>query len=312
MNTPSQWSAIWPSGFGVCASCDMATWIFLLFAAFLMTAGEARPTGYSDGCDWVGSGLDHPNQERGVQPVYLRCSQGTVFWRWPRGALRIVLRMGSAGRDFKGCLRANSSESARVRVYLEGKQKLHLLFAATDGRPSQLPRCFNSHHGQVALYVEADTASSSLDDRFEFIYDLQPFRSSKDPLEECKPCTEEELLHNFCVSDFVAKGIITSIRDNNQLERSEIKIKAHKVIREATTPVFKQQQNMFTNDELQEQYTTLHVPSKCHVMQDDGEFVFMGRLRLGDPILRCAPRLEEWNKLKDQVAVSGRSQCTLE
>lgn len=38
---------------------------------------------------------------RGVKPVYLRCSQGSVSWLYPRGALRVVLRYGTAGKEFQ-------------------------------------------------------------------------------------------------------------------------------------------------------------------------------------------------------------------
>jgi len=36
-----------------------------------------------------------------VHPVYLRCSQGSVSWLYPRGALRVVLRLGTAGKEFQ-------------------------------------------------------------------------------------------------------------------------------------------------------------------------------------------------------------------
>ena len=48
--------------------------------------------------DGGGAGSDHP---RGVRPVYLRCSQGSVSWLYPRGALRVVLRYGTAGKEFQ-------------------------------------------------------------------------------------------------------------------------------------------------------------------------------------------------------------------
>ena len=41
------------------------------------------------------------HSHRGVKPVYLRCSQGSVSWLYPRGALRVVLRYGTAGKEFQ-------------------------------------------------------------------------------------------------------------------------------------------------------------------------------------------------------------------
>ncbi|GFY77153.1 meteorin-like protein [Trichonephila inaurata madagascariensis] len=43
----------------------------------------------SDTCDWVGSGLLQ-GVTRGVQPLYLRCTQGHIKWHYPRGALRAL------------------------------------------------------------------------------------------------------------------------------------------------------------------------------------------------------------------------------
>ena len=39
--------------------------------------------------------------DRGVHPVYLRCRQGSVTWLYPRGALRVVLRYATAGKEFQ-------------------------------------------------------------------------------------------------------------------------------------------------------------------------------------------------------------------
>ena len=49
-----------------------------------------------------GSAEDSSSSWRGsVRPVYLRCSQGSVSWLYPRGALRVVLRLGTAGKEFQ-------------------------------------------------------------------------------------------------------------------------------------------------------------------------------------------------------------------
>lgn len=123
----------------------------------------------------VRSGLDYNEEERGVQPVYLRCSQGKVTWKYPRGGLRVVLRHGTQGKEFKGCLRAGQHFRG-VRIYLEGHRRLHLLHSPDDGRHPELPRCFASRRGQAALYVEAEPVSNSVllkRNVVEFTYDLQ-------------------------------------------------------------------------------------------------------------------------------------------
>ena len=48
------------------------------------------------------SGLEeNGSEEGGVRPVYLRCSQGSVTWLYPRGALRVLLRYGTKGKEFQ-------------------------------------------------------------------------------------------------------------------------------------------------------------------------------------------------------------------
>lgn len=57
---------------------------------------------------------------------------------------------------------------------------------------------------------------------------------------------------------------------------------------------------------------TLHVPLTCQVKHGSGEFIFMGRKRLGDAVLWCAPRLEEWQQWIHQAQTDGSAQCRLE
>ncbi len=122
---------------------------------------------------------------RGVTPVYLRCYQGRVSWVYPRGGLRVLLRLGSTGKDFKGCIRVNPS-FAGARIFLEDKKFLKELYSPGDRLPVKLARCFPSRTGQAALYIEEATPSSSpvLFPKYlaEFSYDLEAVRpSSYDP-----------------------------------------------------------------------------------------------------------------------------------
>jgi diacylglycerol kinase (ATP) len=113
---------------------------------------------------------------RGVTPIYLRCSQGHLEWLYPRGALRVLLRFGASGRDFRGCVKVSASFSG-AHVFLEGPRSLLPLFPAQqdDGAPRQLARCFLSREGQAALYVEAISAQGAIQRQVAaFSYDLQP------------------------------------------------------------------------------------------------------------------------------------------
>nr|CAH0111396.1 unnamed protein product [Daphnia galeata] len=332
----------------------------------------------ADGCDWIGSGLEslnpssedehQPQQQtqshRGVKPVYLRCSQGSVSWLYPRGALRVVLRYGTAGKEFQGCLKL-SSDFGGANIYVEQHRTLKLLHSgSTLLRPDGKRHCFDSHKGQVALFLESDSIGGGSDplrrETAAFDYDLQLVEEeddqSHDPWQECRPCSVKESLEMFCSSDFVARGFISSVSNDAQLERTLLKVRATRVIRQASTvfePVGRPpslttpnkrkrrsslkrliaipskwkgmdgvEEDLTDNNEMEsnslietteEEHTgTLHVPLTCQVKHGSGEFIFMGRKRLGDAVLWCAPRLEEWQQWIHQAQTDGSAQCRLE
>jgi hypothetical protein len=113
-------------------------------------------------------------QGRGVTPVYLRCSQGHLEWVYPRGALRVLVRLGTSGRDFRGCVKVGSNFGG-ARIFLEAPRSLVPLFSVEDGAPVQLVRCFHSRGGQAALYVEAATSKTDFTKEVASLtYDLEP------------------------------------------------------------------------------------------------------------------------------------------
>lgn len=168
---------------------------------------------------------------------------------------------------------------------------------------------------------------------------------------ECRPCSVKESLEMFCSSDFVARGFISSVYNDAQLERTLLKVRATRVIRQASSvfqPVSRRSASLpkrkrrspltpkrlipipskwkgmdgveedltdseMDNSLLDDEHTgTLHVPLTCQVKHGSGEFVFMGRKRLGDAVLWCAPRLEEWQQWVHQAQTDGSAQCRLE
>lgn len=175
---------------------------WVLCACLLLALGQSIACNDS-GCDWDGSGLrssdaartGHASQRwlksRSVVPVYLRCDQGRVTWRYPRGALRVLLRLGGTGsggaRDFRACVKV-AANSTGAAVHLEGYRRLIPIF---KGQPasSRLPqeddevrRCFTSYHGQVALFLEATPEANHLlsRDTFRLWYHLTPVMSQRD------------------------------------------------------------------------------------------------------------------------------------
>lgn len=164
---------------------------------------------------------------------------------------------------------------------------------------------------------------------------------------ECRPCSVKESLEMFCSSDFVARGSISAIYNDAELERTLLTVRATRVIRQASSvfqpindrpSVQKRKRrtpkrlipipskwkgmdgleedltgNEVNSSETEDEHTgTLHVPLTCQVKHGSGEFIFMGRKRLGDAVLWCAPRLEEWQQWILQAQMDGSAQCRLE
>ncbi|KAK8731409.1 hypothetical protein OTU49_007592 [Cherax quadricarinatus] len=300
-------------------------WVCCLW---VLLATPANTCADSNGCDFYGSGLEQDG--RGVQPVYLSCSSGRVEWQYPRAGLRVILKSPHKGRDFHACIKGGAKFEG-ARIYLEGHRSLLPLFALDDGRPRELIRCFTSYKGQAALYVEAEAGADDLKKQVaEFEYDLQSLSKGAiyDPLEECRPCSEEELLQLYCAADFVARGSIVGVADDASLSRTLITVRATKLIQQ-TSPVFKHSRALkLTSSEEQgkeeeeEELSNflleaesgylgrVEVPLQCGARAGDGEFLVMGVMRLGQPLLRCAPRHQEWVTLA--LNSHSRAQCVLE
>ncbi|XP_066588576.1 meteorin-like protein [Prorops nasuta] len=241
----------------------------------------------ADQCDWTGSG----GGGRGVRPVYLRCSRGTVLWRYPRGALRVVLLRSQEGpRGFRACVKA----SGPIRVYLESKNSLRPIYSPRDGKHEALHRCFYTQSQMTALYVEADEPSN-IYSKARLQYDLEPMAERKpgelDDEAECRPCSKEELAKAYCQSDLVARGTVSAVQRKPDLESTELVLRVTKILRRVENY---ENNEVISTEPYAEMDIRVRVPTACDARHGQGEFVIMAKKRLGDLTLACAPRLEAW------------------
>ncbi|KAK8781637.1 hypothetical protein V5799_017021 [Amblyomma americanum] len=281
-------------------------------------------------------------KSRSVVPVYLRCDQGRVTWKYPRGALRVLLRLGGTGsggspRDFRACVKIDAN-STGAAVHLEGHRRLIPIFKdpevsnndinkalpekmclvtlqqgqsrGVSEEDGEVRRCFTSYGGQVALFLEATPEANHLlsRDTFRLWYHLTPVMSQRDlddDLAECRPCTDRELLHHYCSSDFVAEGVVTSLRHLHRRDVTEITVAAARVHRDSS------EEPAFLPGSNRKMAAVLQRPLKCGTRAGRGHFMFIGVRMLGKPTLRCAPRLQYWRKLRDRAIRDGTSMCTL-
>ncbi|XP_076175269.1 meteorin [Ptiloglossa arizonensis] len=280
----------------------------------------------ADECDWIGSG----GGDRGVRPVYLRCSRGTISWRYPRGALRIVLsppiltgsvsklhfemieKGGNNGNTSIGDIvrlsgfRTCTKVSGPVRVYLETRGKLRSMYSPRDGKHEASHRCFRAKKQPAALYIEAEEPLMSgerhdakLQYDLELRYadngrELRTRRFNEEEEEDCRPCSMDELAKAYCQSDFVARGTVSAVQRQPNLEAAELVLGIIKILRLI-------EENEGNNDvDVADSYDRrnirVRVPTACDARHGQGEFVVMAKRRLGDLVLVCAPRLETWVK----------------
>ncbi|XP_012271881.1 meteorin-like protein isoform X2 [Orussus abietinus] len=257
----------------------------------------------------IASGNGGNGASRGVRPVYLRCSRGTVSWRYPGGALRVVLSSES-GNGFRGCIKV----SGPARVYLETGGALRQLYAPGDGKHEALHRCFHSRGRVAGLFVEADSDGKFIavgkgvsKSRVELKYDLEASNRLEIEEEEveCRPCTKEELAKAYCQSDLVARGTVSAVEARPELEIAELVIGLTKTLRR----VEETEDNEIESGDIDfRKEVRVRVPASCDARHGQGEFVIMAKRRLGDLTLACAPRLEAW---AEAVRELGTAPCVL-
>lgn len=100
------------------------------------------------------SGLTHEGHARDVEQVYLRCSQGTLEWLYPTGAIIVNLRpntISPASSRLSVCIKP-SVDSRGTNIYLDRNGKLRLLLREEEQAKGNV-QCFTISEG--ALFIEA-------------------------------------------------------------------------------------------------------------------------------------------------------------
>ncbi|XP_033197747.1 meteorin-like protein [Bombus vosnesenskii] len=313
----------------------MACSVLLLSLLLLISIVSSAPSyehvalQAADQCDWIGSG----GGGRGVRPVYLRCSRGTVLWRYPRGALRVVLsppvlagfvskanygmNHGKGNVNKKNDSYWNNNDdpfqlsgfrtctkiSGPVRVYLETHGKLRSIYSPRDGKDIASHRCFHAKKQPAALYIEAEEFTLGELHNARLQYDLEVryvdirqgvSQRFNDEEEDCRPCTMDELAKAYCQSDFIARGTVSAVQRRPNLEAAELVLRVTKILRRI-------EENESNNDadptdSHDRKNVRVRVPTACDARHGQGEFVIMAKRRLGDLVLVCAPRIETWAK----------------
>ncbi|KAL7883725.1 hypothetical protein SRHO_G00013830 [Serrasalmus rhombeus] len=260
----------------------------------------------SDQCSWRGSGLTHEGHTRDVEQVYLRCSQGSLEWLYPTGAIIVNLRPNTASPAaglLSVCIKP-SHESSGTHIYLDRLGKLRLLLREREQAEGKV-HCFSIQEG--ALFIEALPQRDISRKITAFQYELVSHRPGVDPSSlsaSCQPCTDAELLLAVCTSDFVGRGSILGVEQEE--EQTSVAV--------TLTRLYRQKSQVFVSGGGRAKRFTgrVKMPRECGVKPGEGEFLFIGTVRFGEAWLSCAPRYRDFLRLYQDAQERGTNPCHID
>uniref|UniRef100_A0A8C3JZM5 Meteorin-like protein n=1 Tax=Calidris pygmaea TaxID=425635 RepID=A0A8C3JZM5_9CHAR len=258
----------------------------LLLGLRLLLGGGAAAQYSSDLCNWKGSGLTHESHKKDVEQVYLRCSEGSIEWMYPTGALIVNLRPNISPASYKHltvCIKP-FKDSAGANIYLEKTGELKLLVRDGDRSPSKV-YCFGYEQG--GLFIEATPQQDISRKITGFQY---------------------ELMNKGIASDLHTVSVIRgSIQDvTNEAEEQET------VIHVGVNKLYRQKSKVFQltgeSGNWRGQIKTL---LECGVKPGDGDFLFTGRMHFGEARLGCAPRFKDFQRMYKEAKDKGLNPCEI-
>ncbi|XP_029291083.1 meteorin-like protein [Cottoperca gobio] len=287
-------------------------WAVHWIAAVLLCRAVAQYS--SDQCSWRGSGLSHESHRRDVEQVYLRCSQGSLEWLYPTGAIIVNLRPNTepSSRHMAGlhvCIKPHTY-SQGSHLYLENNGDLTMLLAEQEQAQSTV-HCFSLAEG--ALFVEAVPQEDISRRITAFQYELVP---SQGPgvhmypylhpgLVTCKPCSDEEVLMAVCSSDFAGSGIFRGVASGTN---------HHSPVVVSLSRLFRQKSRVFAWGGARGRGWAgrINVPAQCSVHPGGDEYLFTGSVHFGKAWLGCAPRYKDFLKLYVRAQKAGTNPCEID
>ncbi|KAI1886547.1 hypothetical protein AGOR_G00196920 [Albula goreensis] len=284
--------------------------ILAYLVAMLLLCRVASSQYSSDQCSWRGSGLTHESHARDVEQVYLRCSQGSLEWLYPTGAIIVNLRPNTASQALSGghltaCIKP-VSDSRGSNIYLEKGGELRLLLREQDQALGQV-HCFGLQEG--ALFVEAAAHQDISRKITAFQYELFSDRQGAELhslTAPCQPCADAEILLAVCTSDFAARGSISAVEEKEGESAMSVTL----------SRLYRQKSRVFSSGggRARRWAGRVKMPLRCGVRgaPGGGEFLFTGTVRFGEAWLGCAPRYKDFLKLYREAVEQGTNPCHID
>ncbi|XP_042168990.1 meteorin-like protein [Oncorhynchus tshawytscha] len=289
----------------------LAHWVA---AVFLCRVASTQYT--SDQCSWRGSGLTHESHSRDVEQVYLRCSQGSLEWLYPTGALIVNLRPNTeptsgASPGLHACIKPQT-DSRGSHLYLERAGHLRLLMSETEQAHGRV-QCFSLTEG--ALFIEAvgqqDISKRITVFQYELVASHGPgahlYPHLNTGTASCTPCTDDQILMAVCTSDFAGRGSIRGVDTPSSSDHSSVAV--------TLSRLFHQKSGVFSWDGARGKGWSgrLNTPLRCRLQpREKGEFLFTGAVRFGEAWLGCSPHYRHFLKLYRTALETGSNPCHMD
>ncbi|KAB5523724.1 hypothetical protein PHYPO_G00155780 [Pangasianodon hypophthalmus] len=278
----------------------------------------------SDQCSWRGSGLTHEAHARDVEQVYLRCSEGSLEWLYPTGAIIVNLRPNTvpeAGAETRlsACVKPRG-DSRGASVFVERAGVMRMLLSEEEQAAGRV-RCFSLDEG--ALFVQASAHTDISKRVTAFQYELirgerATAGETLSPTDPCTPCTDDEILMAVCTSDFVVRGSIESVMDGGDDEQqASMLVSVSRLFRQKRRRVFEGRGRSRWSGRVM-------VPRSCAIQVEQGsdsgvgqwagleEFLFTGAVRFGEAWLGCAPQYQDFLLMYQAAVESGSNPCHMD
>lgn len=284
---------------------------YIIFSLFYLTLTSIAQQ-YCDQCDCSIS--EKTGDGRGVRNVKPPCTEGKITWISPYGAVRIEFNPGFP--DFEACfiveasnLRAQVSQETfgNSNSALAENVSLQPLITA-KGRTEE--HCVYSKSLPIILFIEPERTTESKGlNKIVFYYDVTRKNSVFyfNPMEECRACTEKELIRAYCSSDFVITAAMETLIQKEDSKFTEISVSVSRIIRQRNPDLFYR-----INRKSQNLHGKIQTPRKCNILKGIGDYLFTGRLRLGKLHVTCATPNLEWENVLHKALKLGTMECSLD
>uniref|UniRef100_A0A4W5MCH3 Meteorin-like protein n=1 Tax=Hucho hucho TaxID=62062 RepID=A0A4W5MCH3_9TELE len=276
-------------------------------AVFLCRVASAQYT--SDQCSWRGSGLTHESHSRDVEQVYLRCSQGSLEWLYPTGALIVNLRPNTeptsgASPGLHACIKPQT-DSRGSHLYLERAGQLRLLMSEKEQAHGRV-QCFSLTEG--ALFIEA-VGQQDISRRITvFQYELvASHRPGAHLYPHLNIGTGKRPTHTHTHLNTAGRGSIHAVDTPSSSDHSSVAV--------TLSRLFHQKSRVFSWDGARGKGWSGHLntPLRCRLQpREEGEFLFTGAVRFGEAWLGCSPHYHHFLKLYRTALETGSNPCHMD